>query len=569
MMQKPPLHECQIRVLVIDNDTEDIHFLRSVLCEDKSSLFRLDFADNLDHGIERLRANDIDIILIDLALPHAGGLEGFDNLYAQVPQIPVIVLTSLDDETIALEAVRRGAQDYLLKDELERTFLTRSIRYAIERHRVKRELDLVTHELRIANERLVKLTFLDPLTGLLNRRGLENAIAREIQWTRRDGSDLLVLLVDLDDFKRINDALGHAVGDVVLKEIARKLKSALRSTDYIARIGGDEFMILLPQTRPAEGMRVAERVRLAVSGAPVSLSSGTVKVTASLGVVAISQVAPTIDDLLVQTHHVLYKSKQAGKNRVSYESHEKEAAHAQEYLLSNIFEDLRQGQVFRAVKHPIYQLCDETKIGYELLSRSSVQVFMMPDDFFRVCLEAKMLTVVDRHCLKTCVDASIGMLPGERRHINLFPSTLADIPVAELLAVFPEDVRPGTYCLEISEQQIIGDPSYLVKPIEAFKRSGIGIAIDDVGFGRSCLESLILLEPNVIKIDKKCVAGVSEDRSRARSLKRLLRLAEALNTEVMAEGIETREDLEVLKGLGVKYGQGFLWGEPEPVSQIC
>jgi len=173
-------------------------------------------------------------------------------------------------------------------------------------------------QLQIANARLERLVVLDPLTELLNRRGLQQILSREIRWNRRYDSHLVVLLVDLDNFKRINDTLGHAVGDGVLKAVAHKLQASVRTTDYVARIGGDEFMILLPHTHFAEGMQVAEHVRRAISGAPMVLSSGvTVKVTASFGVEAIPQAMTSIDELLAKTHLALHRSKQAGKDRVS------------------------------------------------------------------------------------------------------------------------------------------------------------------------------------------------------------------------------------------------------------
>ncbi|MEI8345799.1 MAG: EAL domain-containing protein, partial [Candidatus Omnitrophota bacterium] len=163
---------------------------------------------------------------------------------------------------------------------------------------------------------------------------------------------------------------------------------------------------------------------------------------------------------------------------------------------------------------------------------------------------------------KNCVTASKDLPPAIKRHLNIFPSTMIDIPVRNLLQVFEESTLNGSYCIEISEQQIIGDPSYLVEAVTQLKKSGVEIAIDDVGFGRSCLESLILLEPDVVKIDKKLVNGISKNEWCEHSLKRFLKVTEALGSEVIAEGIETLEDMETLVSLGVKYGQGYYLGRP-------
>jgi len=131
-----------------------------------------------------------------------------------------------------------------------------------------------------------------------------------------------------------------------------------------------------------------------------------------------------------------------------------------------------------------------------------------------------------------------------------------------LLETFPVPLPQGTFCLEISEQQIIGDPSYLIEPVRALRAAGLLIAIDDVGFGSSCLESLVLLEPDVLKIDKRCVIGIARHPERAAHLRRYLGIARTLAAEIVAEGVETADDLAVLRDLGVELAQGFYWGRP-------
>jgi len=557
-------HDQPIHILLIEDDPDDVVLFIQNLRQAGGSdgQFRVVCVHSLDEGMGRLLGGDVDIVVLDLSLPDGWGLETLAKLQSRMPDIPIVVLTASNDESQAVEALRRGVQDYLIKGQVNSLILPRTIRYAIERHRFRKELYEISIQLRQANEKLEKLVLLDPLTGLLNRRGLQDALSHEIQWVKREESELLALILDLDDFKHINDSFGHAVGDVVLKEVAENLKQALRVTDYIARIGGDEFLVLMPQTRKAEGMRVAEKIRLSISGHPISLSIKDVfKITASLGLVAIEDSTVSVDDLLARTHSVLQKSKRSGKNKVSYDPDKKEDADADLYSISRILTELKENDCYRVVKQPIFDLVREVPVGYEFLSRTSIEGFEMPDDFFRMCLENNILTFVDHQCLKHCVNAGSALSAHFRRHLNLFPSTMIDIPVQHLINALPDKSR-DTYCIELSEQQIIGDPSYLVESVNALKKSGVLIAIDDVGFGRSCLESLILLEPDIVKIDKRCVNGISQNPWRRCSLERLLKVTAALGSEVVAEGIERREDLELLKVLGVRYGQGFLLGRP-------
>ena len=553
------------RILLIENEPDYSKLIRLRLSKETNSQFSVQCSETLAEGLEKIRSESIDAILLDLNLPDSRGIATLNTLQEQASQIPIVILTGESDHATALEAIRLGAQDFLVKENVDGAMLPRILSYAIERHRGRKEMDALTRQLQTANFQLEKLAFLDPLTELLNRRGLENALAREIRGARREASELLVLLIDLDDFKRINDTWGHAIGDIVLKETAQRLKNHLRATDYIARVGGDEFLILLPQARISEGAQIAEKLRMSIAAATFSLpSKDCIQVTGSFGLTLVSEDVASLDELLAKTHAVLYRSKRNGKNRVSYDR-EGKAEDSNVPLLSQLYERLREKEVFRALAQPIVRLSDGQNMGYELLTRSTIEGFEMPDEFFSLCLEANLLTYVDRQCFETCATASGNYSPEFHCHLNLFPTTMLEIPPERLLEKLPAHRDKSTYCIELSEQQIVGNPARLSESIQALRKSGILVAIDDVGFGRSCLESLILLEPDIVKIDKKLIHGISSAVS-LDPLKRLLKMADALNATAMAEGIESPEDLKVLQDLGVKYGQGYLFGKPSDAN---
>lgn len=553
------------KILLIENEPDYSKLIRLRLSKETGSRFTVECSGTLAKGLETIRSDKVDAVLLDLNLPDSRGIDSLITLQEEASQIPVVILTGESDHATALEAIRLGAQDFLVKENVDGPLLVRILSYAIERHRVRKEMNDLTRQLQEANSQLEKLAFLDPLTELLNRRGLEDALDREIHGARREASELLVLLIDLDDFKRINDTLGHAVGDLVLKETAQRLKNHLRATDCIARVGGDEFLILLPQARISEGTQIAEKLRMSIAAATFSLpSKDGIQVTASFGLTLVSEDVASLDELLAKTHAVLYRSKRNGKNRVSYDRHGK-PQESSVLALSKIYEKLRKKEVFRALAQPIVRLSDGQNIGYELLTRSSIKGFEAPDEFFSLCLEANLLTYVDHQCFETCALASASYAPEFHCHLNLFPSTMIEIPPERLLEILPHQRDKSTYCIELSEQQIIGNPGRLSASIQAFRKSGILVAIDDVGFGRSCLESLILLGPDIVKIDKKLIHGISSAVS-LDPLKRLLKMAEALNATTIAEGIESAEDLKILQDLGVPYGQGYLLGVPRDAN---
>ncbi|HWS73186.1 MAG TPA: EAL domain-containing protein, partial [Thermoanaerobaculia bacterium] len=511
---------------------------------------------------EVVRAGAIDVVLLDLGLPDASDLEALHRLEECVNEIPVIVLTGHGDETLATDALQSGAEDYLLKGTIDFDSLIRSIRYAVERHRGIRDLARVKKELERANHDLERLTLIEPLTELLNRRGLQQALSRELRHLDRGVVATAVLVIDLDDFKQINESLGHSVGDVVLKEVGRRLRAAVRAVDYVGRLGGDEFLLILPETDPPEVTRVAERIRLAIATAIMQHSTGTVTLTASIATMLLTSDMPSVDQLLARAHMLLSRAKSEGKNRVLFESSDFDDTARRLRAQTDMCTHLAGGRHIVTVKQPIFRLADESPIGYEFLSRYVNQETELPENFFRLCSERNILTLVDHACLRHAVHAAMQLPPYARFHLNIFPTTLLAIPVEHILELFPDPLPPQTFCLELSEQQLIGDPSYLIPAVQALRAAGILIAIDDVGFGSSCLESLVLLQPDILKIDKRCVIGIDSDAARRDHLRRYVGIAGTLNCEVVAEGIETAAELAVVRALGIEYGQGYFWARP-------
>ena len=552
-----------LKILLVDDDPEFANILKIRLSKEKNPPLEITCVPDLQGTLNALEKQAWDIVLLDLMLPDSNGIQTFVRVQNQARHTPIVIITGLDNDALAIDAVRKGAEDYVVKAELNSKLLMRIVHHAIDRHRIKEKLASVTGRLRETNLRLEKMAVLDPLTELYNRRGLQQVLNRETQMMVREGGPMMALVIDIDDFKKINDTLGHPVGDILLKETAKQIRASLRISDHVARIGGDEFILILPKTSLHEAVQLADRLRVAISNTTISFADKEmVRVNASIGIIPVPEEISTVDELLAIADPILRRSKTNGKNRVAYDEPENSEATACFPAENHLTDLLRRGNDFFALKQPIVRLSDQSVVGYEFLSRLQKSNTFMPDMFFRVAMENNMLTLVDHHCFRSCISASAELPAEMHRHINLFPTTIIDLQVDELIERLSGSCPAGSYCFEISEQQILGEPSHLIGPVEAFKRYGISIAIDDVGFGNTCLESLILLEPDVVKLDKKYVFGISKNPSVERSLRRVLKVAEDLNAEVIAEGIETEEDLDRLKELGVKYGQGFYLGRP-------
>ncbi len=460
---------------------------------------------------------------------------------------------------------RIGESRVLEFDWQDQDSLLISIRDVTHRHLRERALQQRTKQLESLNANLEHLAHFDPLTSALNRRGLERKLAIEIDRADRDGSSAAALMIDFDNFKRLNQEFGHATADRVLVHVTRIFKSLLRPQDLVARIGGDEFLLILPDTREAEAMRVAERLRASVERQPFHSSEREVPVTISLGLSRVSQSDGGIPQVLADARAALEQGKRAGKNRVGLA---KDHIRQDETGLDQVL-DLLKGQTkVRPVCLPVYDLHTNAVVGQEILSRGAVGPFEMPTDLFRACSDEGVEAALDLVCLRTCIAAGDRSVPkGQRVYLNILPTTLQNLDASKLLELFPSPIPSERFCIEISEQHVIGDPAKLRPILQDLRDHGLAIAIDDVGFGRSSLEALVLLEPDIIKIARRFGRGAATDVGLRRSFERLVRIAKALGAICIVEGIESADNLQVVRDLGADFGQGFFWGKPQLIAE--
>lgn len=399
-----------------------------------------------------------------------------------------------------------------------------------------------------ANRRLDRQANVDPLTGILNRRGLERRIRRLRGGGMSGQKRSAVLLVDVDDFKAINEEHGHAVGDRLLVAVAERLEDGARLSDPVARIGGDEFLVLLPDTSPLEAVRVAERMRSEVAR-PVPVPGGDVAITCSIGVASVRAGGLTVEGAIESARNELSSSKGGGKNRVS----RSEGTQAEESLAASAL----RGEGLHALHQPVYDLIGDSIAGYELFVRGPGGTCERPEQLFALAGRGPQRTELDLTCLRTCLAAARD-LPADDAclHLNLLPSTLLEVGAEGVLRELQGLERP--VCVELAQRELRTLPEGLPAQVRALRTAGVQVAIDDVGSGETALESLVVLEPDVIKLDPAWV-GAAE---RQGNLEGLLGVAGTLRARVIAEGIEDDAALDRLVALRVRYGQGYLWGRP-------
>ncbi|MFC2105431.1 GGDEF domain-containing protein [Candidatus Bipolaricaulota bacterium] len=288
-MQKPT------RILLVEDNPDEEVIVRRLLGKSSAPVDLATVARIRDC----LRVIDdklVDMIVLDLSLPDSKGLEGFHRLRAHAPEIPIIILTGFSDVETAEQAVRSGAQDYLVKGQLEGNLLLHAVRFANLRHAFRNELE--------------ELSLRDSLTGLYNRRGFDLLANQSLRLAKRNGRDSVLLLADMDNLKGINDTLGHTQGDLALQAAARAFITALRDSDIVARIGGDEFVALAVEATPPGIDPLLARLREQLDLEDVKLDM-SLPLSLSIGVAPFDpQAAPSLNELIVAADRDMYDKKQ-------------------------------------------------------------------------------------------------------------------------------------------------------------------------------------------------------------------------------------------------------------------
>ncbi len=401
--------------------------------------------------------------------------------------------------------------------------------------------------------RLRDLAAIDALTGLTNHREFHETLARELERAAQIDAPVSLISLDLDDFKRINDAHGHPYGDEILRAVGRALRNAVRNIDTAARIGGEEFALVLPGASSEAAFAVAERARQGIEAIAVA----AFELSCSAGIAAFPRDAEDEQTLCQHADSAMRWAKVGGKHRTRRFDPDHSPATWTERQRTEIEELLARDEPVTPVFQPVVSLANGRIVGYEALARFPGAGGRTPDVWFAQAHGCGLGAELEAAAIRAALEP-LGRDHETHLAVNLSPSALTSEVVRDALSGNLEGL-----IIEITEHEFVPDDESLAAAIADLRERGAKIAIDDAGAGHAGLKQLMRVRPDIVKIDRDLVHEIDRDPARMALVESFVRYASVVGATVCAEGIETLEELAILADLDVQWGQGWVLARPE------
>jgi diguanylate cyclase (GGDEF)-like protein len=559
------------QILVADDDRTTLKLMEAAL---RGAGFGVTTAVDGDSALERFRAGRFDLVMLDMDMPGQNGLQVCEVLRREAGDLlPIVMVTGMDDVASVDAAYGAGATD----------FISKPISWALIAHRVRYMLRgyQINQELMAAQENNRQLAFFDALTGAPNRQYFQVMLRDALVRYRGDGRPFALLCIDLDNFKRINDTLGHGVGDELLRVVTRRLGAGLRAErgvpapasrdhDGFSRLGGDEFMVLLHDVEDADdAAAVADRLIAAVSQ-PMHLARHDVLVTPSIGIAMCPADGEDGETLMRNADLAMYFAKRREPGTAALFTPDMSAGALKRLTVEGELRHAIEREELSIEYQPQYHLGSARIVGLEALLRwrHPSLGLVPPAEFVPIAEQTGLIFQIGEWVLRTaCAQARAWQaegLPAVRIAVNVSGLQLvhADFPaiVAGILAETKLD--PSLLELEITETVIVQDDVRAIRAIKELQAIGAAIAIDDFGTGHSSFARLSRFPVNRLKIDRAFVRRAHMSAADNAIASAMISMARSLNMEVVAEGIEEMEQLLLLQDRSCDIGQGFLLSRP-------
>lgn len=560
--------ERELRVLLVEDTEDDAVLLERELRRGgfRPEMTRVESAEQLD---DALRQRDWEVIISDHNMPGFSSDGVLRCVRAAGLDVPVIIVSGTIGEAVAVSAMKTGASDYVMKDNLARLgpAIERELREAETRREHRRAEATIRH-----------LAYHDPLTGLANRHHFERRLKESLDDARERGTAHALLYVDLDQFKVVNDTCGHGAGDELLRQLGLLLQGQVRQNDLLGRLGGDEFGLLLASCPLERATSIATNLLAVINGFRFAWSGKSFAVGASIGVVPIDDPSTTETELLAAADIACYAAKDMGRNRIHvYDRNDDEMLRrkGEMHWVSRIREALEQNRfvLFRQAIVPVAGDAQPTGCSEVLLRmRDEDGSLIAPGAFLPAAERYNLAGAVDRWVVRALLSqlAEHGYAkanPARTFFVNISGATLNDDGFFPFLReeLRRTGVAPSTLCFEITETAAVANLSRAVSFIRDVRGDGCRFALDDFGAGLSSFSYLKTIPVDFLKIDGGFVRDMLDDPMDRAIVEAITHIGQSVGLKTIAEFVESDSILESLADVGVDCAQGYAIHRPEPL----
>jgi len=554
------------KVLLIEDNPGDVKLVETLLEANHNANRHFDLicVGLLSEAFPVLEQGSIAAILLDLGLPDGDGLDSLTQIYAAAPTIPIVVLSAQEDELLAIQSVQLGAQDFLVKSGISELALRRSLYYAIERKNLLEQLQYLAHY--------------DVLTGLANRKLFYDRLKQDIVGARRSQKSLALIFLDLNDFKLINDSLGHRSGDDLLKEVANRLQNCIRTTDCAARMGGDEFTLILNDLNNSEDAALIADKILQALAEPLTLNAQQVITHASLGIAIYPDDCADIESLIGAADAAMYQAKESGCEKKGGFRFFSAAMGAKVQRNTDKIERLNaafEHGEFELHYQPTVDVRSGMIVGMEALLRwrHPEQGLLTPAKFMTELESSGLIVPVGNWVLQqACAQSKSWQQQGLASvaiAVNVSPRQFRQSGFVDTVvkALQENHLAPPLLELEFHEATLWEDEDYSVQELNRLSQMGIKLSLDNFGNDMISFKSLTKFPIHAIKIDQSLIQQDSLHSSEAVIAKAAIEIARIFHIKGLATGVENEAQLEMVRHIACDDAQGYLYGRPLPVSE--
>ena len=555
-----PIHSHDVLVepwgstlLLVENDPSDRACFEQMLGQIPSGEFHVTHVGTVAAAVQALRGQDFSVVLLDLTLPEMPALAAIQTLQSAAPLVPVVVLGNWEDQRLALQAVRAGAHDFLMKRDIVPADLGRSLRYAIER--------------KCAEGRLAHLANYDQLTQLPNRALFQDRLQQALTRSELDAEQVALMQLVVESFDEIRDAYGTEVAERLLKTLASRLQGAVRGTETVARLNGAEFCIVFELVQRVEDVEAVARRALAAIAEP--FDGVPVQLTARVGI-ALSRPGDRVEGLLERAESAMLRARPEGRKpiRVSTQADDTPAPEQVRAAFAR--------NEFRLVYQPRLNIDRGNVTAVEALVRwdHPGRGLLSPCDFIDAVDDAGLMPELGDWIVFEAAKQARRWWRVEQRSlrisINLSACQFMQVDLAGRLTAIVSDADAQTdwFELEFAESILMDDTARSRTVLQRLQAAGFRTGIDDFGSGLGNLAELAQLPLDVLKIDRSVINELNEFPARRALVAAVVAMGRELALEVVAEGVEQDAQVKMLRDIGASTVQGFWFAQPKS-AQAC